>query len=440
MKKAVCILLAGIVILGSSGCVKVRSSVHSDVQQSANQEKQEKYTAVSEAYARKMASESFQDVADHFSSAVKAKLDAQTMKTTWDKTVSDYGSFIGIYSTSESSDSKYVTDIVTLKYENNGLQLTLIYNSSDEIDGIWMKQYTIPSDPASGDSFEETAIQVGDSSHPLDGILTLPKGIQNPPVAIMVQGSGQTDMNETIGANKPFQDIARGLAEKGIASIRYNKRYYQYSQLYTKTSTIKDEVLDDVSSAVALAKTNGSVNPQKIFVIGHSMGGMLAPKIADDNKDVAGIVSLAGSPRKLEDIMVDQNKKAGATDEQMKTISGQAAQIKNLSGKEDVTLLGVNSHYWYSLNQIDTGSIAKQLTIPMLFLQGSADFQVYPDVDYAQWQSLLGTNSNVTFHEYDHLNHLFMQSNGKTDTTEYDTAGHVDSNVIADIASFIQAN
>lgn len=441
MKKAIGILLA-IFIFSFSACSHAKSSTDSGTEQSAGQNGQGKYTSVSETYAREMAGGSFQEVADHFSAAVKAKLNADTMKETWDKTVADYGSFIGIYKTSESADSKYTTDVVILKYENNGLQLTLVYNSADEIDGIWMKQYTVPS-VVSGDTYEETAIQVGDSSYPLDGILTVPKNIQNPPVAILVQGSGSTDMDETIGANKPFQDIARGLAEKGIATIRYNKRYYQYSQLYTKTSTVKDEILDDVTSAIALAKANGSVNPQKIFVIGHSLGGMLAPKIAQDNPDVAGIVSMAGSPRKLEDILLDQNKDAlnsgKETKEQYAAVEVQVKQIKDLTDKDDKDILGTNSHYWYSMNQIDTGSIAENLTIPMLILQGSADFQVYPGVDYAQWQSLLGSKSNVTFHEYDNLNHLFMQSNGKKDLTEYDIAEHVDGNVIADIASFIQA-
>ena len=193
-----------------------------------------------------------------------------------------------------------------------------------------------------------------------------------------------------------------------------------------------------------MAKANGSVNPQKIFVIGHSLGGMLAPKIAQDNPDVAGIVSMAGSPRKLEDILLDQNKDAlnsgKETKEQYAAVEVQVKQIKDLTDKDDKDILGTNSHYWYSMHQIDTGSIAENLTIPMLILQGSADFQVYPGVDYAQWQSLLGSKSNVTFHEYDNLNHLFMQSNGKKDLTEYDIAEHVDGNVIADIASFIQEN
>ncbi|MDF2845259.1 MAG: hypothetical protein K0R00_3685, partial [Herbinix sp.] len=92
---------------------------------------------------------------------------------------------------------------------------------------------------------------------------------------------------------------------------------------------------------------------------------------------------------------------------------------------------------WYSLNQLNSGEVAKSLEIPMLFLQGSADFQVNIDKDFMEWKEILKNKTNCTFKEYNNLNHLFMNSNGKSDITEYDIAGKFDGTVIKDIADWI---
>ncbi len=99
-------------------------------------------------------------------------------------------------------------------------------------------------------------IEIG-STFKLNGILCMPEGVENPPVVVMVQGSGQSDYDETISANKPFRDIAEGLAKHGVASICYNKRYYQYAAAAAEkvnTLTIQDEVTEDVGEAIAFAK------------------------------------------------------------------------------------------------------------------------------------------------------------------------------------------
>ena len=101
-------------------------------------------------------------------------------------------------------------------------------------------------------------------------------------------------------------------------------------------------------------------------------------------------------------------------------------------------LFGVSGYYWASLAEIDAAAIAKELAVPMLILQGGADFQVYPERDYAAWQVLLEGKENVTFHLFEGLNHLFMPSNGAMDITEYDEEAHVAEDVIEVIAKWLQ--
>lgn len=295
--------------------------------------------------------------------------------------------------------------------------------------------------------FDEKKITIGNGENNVDGILTMPKDVEKPPVVILVQGSGQSDMDETIGKNKPFKDIASGLAEKGIATIRYNKRFYQYQNLAPKDLTIQDEVLNDVNFAIDFAYNNENLNKEKLYVLGHSLGGMLAPEIAKNNKEVTGIISLAGSPRNLEDIMLDQNKEGldkmtDLTEEEKAAILGQVQdevnKVKSLKPNEKADpIFGLNSEYWDSLNKLNVPETVKALDIPMLFLQADADFQVYTDVDFKAWKDILNENNNATFKLYPNLNHLFMQSNGKGDITEYDVEGTVDTAVISDIANWV---
>lgn len=300
----------------------------------------------------------------------------------------------------------------------------------------------------------EVAISIpftsGGEEYQLDGILTLPESVKKPAVAILIQGSGQSDYNETVGENHPFQDLAWGLADYGIATIRYHKRYYQYPELAPDHLTISDEVLDDAATAIAMAGELDSVDPEAIFLIGHSLGGMLAPEIARANPQIRGFISLAGSPRHLADILYDQNVDALNQMEDVNEVQAQASlamlrqmveQAKEASDLEDTDmLLGAPLSYWASLNALDAAGAAKELRIPMLFLQGTADFQVKWETDFAAWQTALEGHPNVRFQTYEGLNHLFMPTNGKTDVSEYEIPGQMDAKVIGDMAAFIQEN
>lgn len=404
---------------------------------------------MSEEFSVQMANNEFGNVTEKFSNTMKAQIDESTLKQVWEATVAEMGNYLKVYeSTEKTADTNQEVDVV-LRYENNGLLIKFIYNKSGKLEGLWFNYFPLKEDNAINELFEELDITIGEDPYPVEGVLTLPKDIKNPPVVILVQGSGTHDMDETIGAsaNKPFRDIAWGLAEQGIASIRYNERFFQYPELGAYVTTIEEDLLTDASEAVKYAAACDKIDTGKIFVLGHSLGGMLAPKIAFDHKEVAGIICLAGSPRKLEDIVYDQQmflmeRTAGISKLQKSAAVLQlnllSKTIKNLKGTETEVLLGYPATYWFSLNQIDIPEISAALTIPMLISQGSEDWQVYKDKDYKEWQELLRDNKNVTFQLYDNLNHLFMASNGRTDITEYNIKAKVDQQVINDVAAWIK--
>lgn len=392
--------------------------------------------------------ENFDEVYSYLEDSVKEQLSVSDLKKAFSSTVERIGDLVAVTSVKAAATGENISVDSLVEYTENGLKISYVYNKDCRLIKLWFSYQPIEEEYEE-EKMEEIDITIGKSEFPLDGILTMPKGIKNPPVVIFVHGSGQSDMDETVGgtSNKPFRDIARGLAKEGIASIRFNKRFYQYMDQATDTMTIWDEVLEDVTYAIDYAMSLPNVNTEKVFVLGHSLGGMLCPKIAQDNPKIAGFISLAGSPRKLEDIILDQATEAaenGAVSETEKTLyldtmKAQYEQIKRLT-KENLTepLFGANGYYWMSLNEIDTPGIVSNLTLPMLFMQGEADFQVYPEVDFKMWKELLKDKDNATFLLYEGLNHLCMPTTGVRDITDYSSKSKVEEKVILAIAKWIK--
>lgn len=415
---------------------------------------EEKLRTLSQDCMNRFVQKDFIGVENMVKRSSRSKLSAATLQQAWEQTGEKLGAFVRFVSADVETNGKNATVLLVSEFEQNGMTATFSFDTNYEIKALYMNYKSIIGDlNAETQTYTQQEIKIGEGEEPLTGALTLPKGVQKPPVVIFVHGSGATDLNESIGAadNRPFEDLAYGLAEQGIASIRYDKRNYAYPETFRqlgKQVTIQDEVLRDVNAAVAYAQTLPSVDTSRIYILGHSLGGMLAPKIAQDNPAVAGLVVLAGSPRHLEDIVLDQNKmlleqtqqSRSQKDRTLREIEAEVQKIKEL--KKDSTadmIFNMPAAYWASLNEIDTESIAKSLSIPILIQQGSADFQVYADKDYLLWQQVLEEKENAQFRLYDGLNHLFMQNNGKQDSTEYDIKGHVDQKVIDDIGAFIHS-
>ncbi len=189
----------------------------------------------------------------------------------------------------------------------------------------------------------------------------------------MVQGSGPSDMNESVGStpNRPFEDIAHGLAKQGIATLRYNKATYQYPTASGDTATIEYEVLDDAASAAKMLSKDKRVDTNQIYLLGHSLGGMMAPKITADNPQIKGFISMAGTLRTFQDAFLDQNKAAldastTLTEQQKKDqflqIKAELDKTKTLDDGGTHYIMNIPTSYWKSLNAIDSIAIVKKLT------------------------------------------------------------------------------
>lgn len=282
---------------------------------------------------------------------------------------------------------------------------------------------------------------------PLPGTLAMPKGAGPFPAVILVHGSGPNDRDETIGPNKPFKDLAWGLASRGIAVLRYEKRTKQCPGQMVQsmaTLTVDDEVVNDVLAAAEYLRGMTGIDPERIFVLGHSLGGTMAPRIAARDPRLKGVILLAASNRNLADLMLEQNEYLASLDgtvtadeaQALDELRRQVERVKALDFKEGEVILGAARAYWADILAYDPVATAKSLPVPMLILQGERDYQVTM-VDFAAWQTGLAERGGVEFKSYPSLNHLFMAGSGQPNPAEYNVAGNVAREVVDDIAAWI---
>lgn len=275
----------------------------------------------------------------------------------------------------------------------------------------------------------------------------MPKGSGPFPAVVLVHGSGPNDRDETIGPNKPFKDLAWGLATQGIAVLRYEKRTKQCpAQMIQSmaTLTVNEEVVNDAVAAAEYLRSVRGIDPNRILVLGHSLGGIVAPRIAARDPRLAGLILLAASSRNLADLMLEQNEYLASLDgtvspdeaQALAELRKQVERIKALDIKEGEAILGAARAYWADILTYDPVATARALAVPMLILQGERDYQVTM-ADFAAWQAGLGQRADVQFKSYPGLNHLFMPGSGTPNPSEYDVAGNVAREVVNDIAAWV---
>ena len=419
--------------------------------------------ARAEAVCDALLAEDFAFVVESFDENMAAQVSAEALAQGFESVLPLMGAYQGRGAVTQTEQGDYEVLLVVEQFENSNLEIQLAFDGDGRVAGLQMRP---AAKEAAGDAEDgpwtevEVTIQA-DPAYPLGATLCLPEGgdVALPPVVLLVQGSGSSDRDETIFQNRPFRDLAHGLAELGVASLRYDKRTFVYPESAGESGTdidLRGEILDDVNACLALLRADGRVDAVRIFVLGHSLGGMMVPAIAAENPDLAGAISMAGSLRPLWEIVYDQNQEiiqaayAGElSDEGRATLDMQVAQLEAdmavLRGdfsdlSDDTLILGISARYWKSLQTYCGENFLDQIDLPLLILQGDADFQVSAGKDYALWQEALAGRDNVTFCLYDALNHLMMPTMGQRNTTEYVSPQHVAQEVIADIADFVNAN
>ena len=342
-----------------------------------------------------------------------------------------------------------------LKFERYSLRLLLSFDADGGMNTIRLMPVPAASTAQpvayNKEKMLERDITVGADGFKLPGTLTLPVGKKKVPVVILVHGSGPQDRDETVGPNKPFRDLAWALAERGIATVRYEKRTKVYGAACVPEGREMDYDTESVDDAVAIAvwaKTLPEIDADSIYVLGHSLGATLAPRIAERTDGLAGIILVAALARPFEDAIVEQMTYISSLKDSSDNAKTQIAEIKKQADNTKKLgtpefddkiplLLDIPRSYWEFANAYKPVEVAAKLTLPMLILQGERDYQVTME-DFGLWRFGLLRNKNAFFKSYPKLNHMLQEGSGKATPFEYERESPVAGYVMDDIASFIR--
>ena len=336
------------------------------------------------------------------------------------------------------------TSLVTfaVEFASRNISFRFAINASGQVSAMYPMPGEAPwqRPPYSRpDSFKERQVTFGENPWKLPGTLAVPNGEGPFPAVVMVQGFGAKDRDDTTSALKPFRDLSDGLASRGIVVLRYDKRSRQYpSRMSGKPYTADDETIADAGAALAFIRAQPGVDPKRVFLLGHDLGGYLAPRIAAEDEALAGLIIMAANERPLEDVMFDQLQYIGVAGKDLDLAKAAVARVKNLepSDADAPAVLGLPVAYWLNLKGYDPAAEAKKLKMPLLVLQGERDFQVTMK-DFNLWKAGLAGRKDVTARSYPALDHLFVAGEGKSTEAEYRKPGHVAPEVVDDIAKFM---
>ncbi len=387
------------------------------------------------------------------------------LRQAWTSLLTNAGEFRGTDGTETAQLGELRAVYVTCTFSRGGIVIKVVYDRRDLVTGFWFlspeqaqqeQQSTIYQPPPYADtsSFTERETVVGSGEWELPGTLTVPNGSGPFPAVVLVHGSGPNNRDEGGGPSAPFKDLAWGLASRGIAVLRYDKRTLVYKERIAESGgmiTVEEETLDDAVAAVDLLLRTPEADPTRVFVLGHSLGGMLIPRIAAACPQARGFIVLAGPARPFEDLIYEQTEYIlgldGETDsrDQMNLMGLRQAvsRVKDpgLSTETPGSMLplGGSGKWWISVRDIRPAQEARAMTRPLLVLQGERDYQVTME-DFAIWREELAGMPNAALISYPDLNHLFFTGTGKSTPQEYGQPGHVSAQAVEDIGRFILGN
>lgn len=396
----------------------------------------------------------FEAAVESFDETMRAGLPAEKLAEVWRNVSRPAGAFQGVGEPRVRDAGELKVVVLPGTWTNAKLDIQVTVNADGTIGGLFFRPAERGAEwkrPTYADEakIKETAITIGNEPFKLPGKLCMPRGKGPHPGVVLIQGSGPQDMDETIGPNKPFRDLAWGLASRGIASVRYDKRTLTHGKkIVAEGPSARNEVIDDALLALKQLRQRPEIDKKATFIIGHSLGGCLAPVIAKSDGNLAGIVILSGTLRDLDVVLLEQLEHLAGTpgpqqEQTKKELPSIRADIEAMRAgkkKPDDVIFFAPVSYWQDINaQLgETGAKAlREFPGRVLILGGGRDLQI-KRVDFDKWRSAAGERKGVTFRWLPDVNHLFFKGVGPGDANDYEKPGNVDAGVIEGLASWIK--
>jgi hypothetical protein len=392
----------------------------------------------------------FAELREMFAPSLRPLVTAEALEAAWTAEVARHGAVTAV-GTPVREPSGLVRIPVTFEHgaaavlvtvADGGALLGLQLGPAAAAEPVQPWQRPGYADPA---TFTEQDVPVGSGGLAVPGTLTLPTAAGPHPAIVLLTGSGPLDRDETVGRNKPLKDLAWGLATRGVAVLRFDKvTYARRAELADVTDfTLDDEYVHHALAAAALLRRLPGVDPARVFVLGHSLGGTAAPRVAAADPELAGLVLLAGEAQPLHWATVRQLRYLRAAPQLVDTVVKQAETVDSpdlsaATPRADLPF-GVPAGYWLDLRDYDPAALAATLGRPILVVQGGRDYQVTVADDLSRWRAALDGRPGVTIRVYEADNHLFFPGSGPSRPVEYEPAQHLDRAVVDDIATWLAA-
>lgn len=383
-------------------------------------------------------------------------LPRHALQKMWEDMKKDLGELLSFETKATTTKDGYLVANIFCRFEKITLLAQVAVDGEGKIAGLYFLPYTeyqyTPPPYVDQDRFSEREITFGVPGWELPGTLTIPRDKGPFPAVVLIHGSGPNDRDETVMSNKPFRDLAWGLATQGVAVLRYDKRTHVYGMKIASSPemsgfTVEEEVITDALQALQFLRRQPEIHPEKIFLLGHSLGGYLAPEIALRDGKLRGVILCAAPARPLHQLVPEQMEYVFSLDTVISPEEAQKLEAiqkaveginqRTLAPEETITDLGGYAAYFYSLMDINPLQSAQEIAAPILVIQGGRDYQV-TEKDWNLWKEALTSKPSVSFRYYPLLNHLLCPGKGPSSPKEYETPNHVDENLVQDIAAWIQ--
>ncbi|WP_142316314.1 alpha/beta hydrolase [Bacillus toyonensis] len=436
--------------------ISTLKETNNNIKKIDNTESENPVIATTLSFIRYMDTEDYKSAIDLTSRSLQKVISEEWLKSYWKELPAQLqaGSFMEIGEVTQKETNSVHTNVeIKLVFEQFTVPLLIKLDPSGKIDDFQLSMSFSPvaerPSYSKPESFVDKEVVAGSGAFPLPGTLSVPKGKGPFPVVILVQGSGATDQDETAFALKPFRDLAEGLASKGIAVLRYNKRTYEHG-LKTQSSpfyTVDKETTDDALLVTHFLKNEPLIDKNQIYILGHSQGGMMLPKMIekDQNQNIAGAIVMGGPARTIQDVVLDQFEylfSIGAMKpDEYKFYKSQFELLNdpNFSSQNPPKGFYLGSAvFWDSIRKVKAAEMSKEQKTPLLIIQGERDYQVQSKIEIPLWKEQLKERDNVDYRLYPKLNHFFTEGDGElSKPDEYYSPANIPEYVINDIATWV---
>lgn len=403
----------------------------------------------------------FGDIVERFAPGLRALVTAEALAAGWDSATSRLGALTGIGAAIEDPAATGAVLVkVPVTFTGGGITVLVSMAAGGDLSGIQLAPLTAmaptaawqPPSYVDTSDFDEHEVTLGAGASAVSGTVSMPHGDTPRPAVVLLAGSGPCDRDTTYGPNKPLKDVAWGLAGRGIGVLRFDKVTHAHpaEAMANPAFTVLDEYGPATRAAIAVLRTTQGIDPRRIVLLGHSLGGTVAPRIAAEDPGLAGLVLFAAGAQPMHWSTVRQVRyiagldPAGAAQAApaIATLTEQARRVDDpgLTARTPADQLpfGLPAPYWLDLRDHDPVGIAAALRMPMLVVNGGRDYQATIADDLALWRTGLRGRDDVTIREYPADNHFFFPGDRPATPPEYQEPGHVDETVVRDIAEWIQ--